>query len=82
MEVIGAGFGRTGTYSTKLALEELGYKCHHMEAVFTHGQAKQWQAISRGIDVEVKLRKIINMMINLYRLLSFAEPPGSFILDF
>lgn len=55
MEVIGAGFGRTGTYSTKLALEELGYKCHHMEAVFTHGQAKQWQAISRGIDVEKNL---------------------------
>lgn len=32
LEVIGAGFGRTGTHSLKLALEELGFgKCYHME---------------------------------------------------
>lgn len=31
VEVIGAGFGRTGTYSLKLALEILGYSpCYHM----------------------------------------------------
>ena len=31
IEVIGAGFGRTGTASLRLALEHLGFvKCHHM----------------------------------------------------
>jgi Sulfotransferase domain len=34
LTVIGAGVGRTGTYSLKLALEKLGYgPCHHMEDV-------------------------------------------------
>ncbi|MDX1571104.1 MAG: sulfotransferase [Xanthomonadales bacterium] len=34
MQVIGAGVGRTGTYSLKLAINELGLgPCHHMEAV-------------------------------------------------
>ena len=31
MKVIGAGFGRTGTLSLKVALEKLGYgPCYHM----------------------------------------------------
>ncbi|MFT7383453.1 MAG: hypothetical protein ACI90G_001031 [Urechidicola sp.] len=31
LKVIGAGFGRTGTLSLKVALEQLGFnKCHHM----------------------------------------------------
>ncbi|KAF7724900.1 hypothetical protein EC973_000559 [Apophysomyces ossiformis] len=30
LEVIGAGFGRTGTHSLRLALDMLGYKTHHM----------------------------------------------------
>jgi hypothetical protein len=35
LKVIGAGVGRTGTYSLKLALEHLGYgPCYHMEEVF------------------------------------------------
>ncbi len=33
LEVIGAGWGRTGTSSTKQALELLGYTCHHMSEV-------------------------------------------------
>ena len=34
MHVVGAGLGRTGTYSLKLALNRLGVgPCHHMEAV-------------------------------------------------
>jgi hypothetical protein len=32
LDVIGAGFGRTGTLSMKLALEQLGYDpCYHMQ---------------------------------------------------
>ena len=30
LEVIGAGFGRTGTLSTYTALKQLGYPCYHM----------------------------------------------------
>ncbi|KAI8066490.1 P-loop containing nucleoside triphosphate hydrolase protein [Gongronella butleri] len=33
LEVIGAGFGRTGTYSLYKALEELGYTTHHMSVL-------------------------------------------------
>jgi hypothetical protein len=37
LEVIGAGFGRTGTMSIKVALEQLGYgPCYHMIELFEH----------------------------------------------
>jgi hypothetical protein len=50
LQVIGAGFGRTGTLSLKLALEELGLgPCHHMEEVLAHPwQLPHWQAIADG----------------------------------
>jgi hypothetical protein len=33
LKVIGAGFGRTGTFSLKIALEELGFcPCYQMRA--------------------------------------------------
>ena len=37
LQVIGSGFGRTGTMSLKRALEQLGFgPCHHMEEVLAH----------------------------------------------
>lgn len=50
LEVIGAGFGRTGTLSLKAALERLGFEpCHHMVAVIQEpGQAAVWDAAARG----------------------------------
>jgi hypothetical protein len=37
VKVIGAGFGRTGTMSLKVALETLGFDpCYHMTEVFAH----------------------------------------------
>jgi len=40
LKIIGAGFGRTGTMSLKLALEELGFDpCHHMAEVFLNPQS-------------------------------------------
>jgi hypothetical protein len=50
LKVIGAGFGRTGTHSLKLALEMLGFApCYHMVEVLAHpGHAEQWEAIARG----------------------------------
>ncbi len=50
LEVIGTGFGRTGTNSLKLALEHLGFgPCHHMYEVREHPeQLPYWQQASRG----------------------------------
>jgi len=48
--VIGAGFGRTGTESMKLALETLGLgPCHHMKEVLADPERiALWRAIARG----------------------------------
>jgi hypothetical protein len=61
MQVIGAGVGRTGTYSLKLAINRLGLgPCHHMEAVLQDMAVQvplwsdavegrpDWQKIYRG----------------------------------
>jgi hypothetical protein len=54
LEVIGAGLGRTGTLSLKVALEELGFSgCYHMIEVFGHpGHAQVWEAAARGEPVD------------------------------
>jgi hypothetical protein len=50
LEVIGAGFGRTGTLSLKLALEQLGLgPCFHMsEAIANPECIPAWVAATRG----------------------------------
>jgi hypothetical protein len=50
LEVIGAGFGRTGTMSLKVALEELGFgPCYHMSEVFENPEhVDQWEAAREG----------------------------------
>ena len=51
LKVIGAGVGRTGTYSLKFALNELGFgPCHHMEEVANNltVQLPLWQAALQG----------------------------------
>lgn len=50
LRVIGSGFGRTGTMSTKMALEELGFgPCHHMTEVMGNpAQPAHWKAIAAG----------------------------------
>jgi hypothetical protein len=54
LEVIGPGFGRTGTASLKRALEVLGFgPCHHMEEVFAHPeQVPHWQAVAARRPVD------------------------------
>jgi hypothetical protein len=54
MKVIGAGFGRTGTMSLKVALEELGFgPCYHMIEVFEHPEhVPLWEAATRGEPVD------------------------------
>lgn len=50
IKVIGAGFGRTGTLSLKIALEMLGLgPCYHMQEVFKNpGHAELWSAAGDG----------------------------------
>ena len=54
IQLIGAGLGRTGTMSLKLALEQLlGGTCHHMIEVFGHpDEIPSWDAAMRGDDVD------------------------------
>jgi len=50
MQLIGAGFGRTGTLSLKGALEEVGFgPCYHMMEVFKQPEdLVQWAAVAKG----------------------------------
>lgn len=55
LQVIGPGFGRTGTASLKRALEILGFgPCHHMEEVFARpNQVPHWVAVAEGRPVDL-----------------------------
>jgi hypothetical protein len=88
VQVIGAGVGRTGTYSLKLALNQLGFgPCHHMEEVLfnmpsqvplwsaaVEGRA-DWDAIYRGYSSAVDWPTA-----GFFRELNEAYPEAKFIL--
>jgi hypothetical protein len=54
LEIIGAGFGRTGTNSLKIALEHLGFgPCHHMFEVRDNPEfLPDWQKAANGETVD------------------------------
>lgn len=89
LQVIGAGFGRTGTMSLKLALEQLGFdKCYHMLEVFEHpehipvwaaahrGEAIDWNALYQGYRAAVDWPAC-----NLWREQLAAFPDAKVILS-
>lgn len=89
LQVIGAGFGRTGTMSLKLALETLGFvKCYHMVEVFEHrehipvwaaahdGEAVDWEALFDGYRASVDWPSC-----NLWREQLAAFPGAKVILS-
>jgi hypothetical protein len=53
LKLIGAGYGRTGTLSLKLALEQIGYgPCHHMtEVLLAPESARLWMRAASGDPV-------------------------------
>jgi hypothetical protein len=66
LKVVGAGVGRTGTHSLKVALEQLlGGPCHHMVEMFSQldtiptwqraaeGEAVDWHALLEGYEAIV-----------------------------
>ncbi len=54
LKVVGAGVGRTGTHSLKIALEHLlGGTCHHMVEVFAHPEEIPiWTAAIDGEQID------------------------------
>ena len=52
LDIIGVGYGRTGTLSLKLALETIGYAaCYHMSEVVGHPEhSALWINAWRGED--------------------------------
>jgi hypothetical protein len=49
MQVIGAGFGRTGTMSMQAALELLGYRCYHMKEITENpSHLQMWHKLVAG----------------------------------
>jgi hypothetical protein len=54
LKVVGAGVGRTGTHSLKVALEQLlGGRCHHMvEIIADPAQAAGWTDAIEGREVD------------------------------
>ncbi|HUR43238.1 MAG TPA: sulfotransferase [Aestuariivirga sp.] len=88
VKVIGTGVGRTGTYSLKLALKELGLgPCHHMEDVLQNmpvqvplwaeavkGRA-DWEAIYKGYNSAVDWPTAA-----FFRELRTAYPSAKFVL--
>ena len=57
IQVIGAGFGRTGTLSLKTALERLGFgPCYHMVEVIEHPEhAEAWYRTCHGGTIDFSL---------------------------
>ena len=88
LSIIGAGLGRTGTLSLKLALERLSFgPCYHMKEVFEHldhvpvwdraadGEPVDWDALFQGYRSAVDLP-----VAAFYRELSFRYPAAKVIL--
>jgi hypothetical protein len=55
LSIIGPGFGRTGTASLKIALEQLGFgPCHHMyEVVANPEQVRHWEGVAAGQPIDL-----------------------------
>ena len=88
LEVIGAGVGRTGTYSLKLAINQLGAgPCHHMEEVL-HNMATQVPLWSDAISGQADWSSIFDGYRSavdwptacFYRELLEAFPAARFVL--
>jgi hypothetical protein len=88
MQVIGAGVGRTGTYSLKLAINQIGLgPCHHMEEVLHNMpvQVPLWSAAVAGDPDWSRIYDGYQSAVDwptacFFRELSAAFPDARFIL--
>lgn len=87
LKIIGSGFGRTGTLSMKMALEQLGFApCYHMAEIMpdnrramewyaiAHGQPADWQKVMDGYQATVDFPACI-----FYRELMEAFPEAKVV---
>lgn len=89
MRVIGAGLGRTGTYSLRAALERLGFgPCYHMENVLQDRPRRvpHWNAALAGNPDWNRLFEDFNSAVDwptaaFFRELNAAFPDALFILS-
>ncbi len=88
LKLIGAGVGRTGTHSLKLAINRLGFgPCHHMEDVLMNKPVQvplwaaavegnpDWSAIYRGCESAIDWPTA-----GFFRELHAAYPSAKFVL--
>ncbi len=86
LEIIGAGFGRTGTYSLKAALERLGYSpCHHMsEVIGDPEQVRLWTDVAAGRPdygrIFAGFRAAVDFPVAAYWQEVLAANPGAKII--
>jgi hypothetical protein len=89
MKVIGAGVGRTGTYSLKLAINHLGFgPCHHMEEVL-HNRPTQvplWVSALNGQPDWAAIYERYESAVDwptacFFRELNEAYPDARFVLS-
>lgn len=88
LSVIGAGVGRTGTYSLKLALNRLGVgPCHHMEEVLhkMDSQVPLWSAAVAGKPVWSQIYEGYGSAVDwptagFFRELAREYPSARFVL--
>jgi len=89
IKVFSAGFGRTGTLSLKLALEEIGFgPCHHMKEVLENGpvQVPLWHEAASGKADFASIYKGYNSAVDwpsaaFWRELAAAYPDAKIILS-
>lgn len=88
IKIIGAGIGRTGTYSLKLAIDQLGLgPCHHMEDVLHNMpvQVPLWVAALKGHPDWEAIYKGYHSAVDwptsgFFRELSKTYPLAKFVL--
>ncbi|WP_425410457.1 sulfotransferase [Hyphococcus sp.] len=88
LKIIGAGFGRTGTASLKLALEKLGFgPCYHMSEVLANaGHIDLWNDVADGAaDWETifkNYQSTVDFPASIYwRALAAAYPDAKVVLS-
>ena len=89
LEVIGAGFGRTGTLSLKIALEQLGFgPCYHMMEVFknpgfsVHWKRAAFNEVMNWDDVFAGYRATVDWpACSYWKELSVAYPDARVVLS-
>lgn len=86
LDIIGAGFGRTGTYSLKAALERLGFgPCHHMsEVIGEPTQIKLWSDVVQGQPdydrIFAGFRAAVDFPVSAYWQDVLAASPGARVI--